>query len=210
MYRLYYFPGLASMAPHFVLREIGVEHELVLVDRSLGAHQTPEYLALNPNGRIPTFTAGPLVLFESAAICLHLADRHADAGLIPAVGSDGRAQVYKWLMFLTNTLQADLWQFFRPEFYVEADDREAFRKTMDGHISRHLDVIDHALEGRQFLVDETLSIADLYLFMLGRWTRLMRRPAATLPNVGRLLRSLAERRAVREALAIENIAPPYF
>jgi glutathione S-transferase len=210
MYRLYYSPGLASLAPHFVLKEIGVAHELMLVDRSLGQHKTADYLALNPNGRIPTFTDGTFVLFESAAICLHLADRHPEARLIAGLGTDARSHQYQWLTFLTNTLQADLWQFFRPEFYVEPERQGAFKTVMGGHVARHLEVIDRHLEGRDWLAGDGPSVADFYLFMLGRWSRHIARPTRTFPRLLRLMERLGERRSILEAFAIERISPPYY
>jgi glutathione S-transferase len=201
---------LASQAPHFVLREIGAQHELVLVDRSVGAHKTPEYLALNPHARIPTFTDGDLVLYEAAAICLHLADRHPHAQLIPAIGSDARSQLYKWLAFLTNTLQADLWHYYRPEFYVASEQQSAYRKTMDGHIVRHLGILDQALESRDFLIEDSASIVDFYLFMLGRWSMNVSRPARSFHNLKRFLDRFVDRRSVREVLEIEKVAAPYY
>jgi glutathione S-transferase len=210
MYKLYYSPGLASLAPHFILREIGVPHELVLVDRTLGQHKSADYLAINPNGRIPTFTDGSFALFESAAICLHLADRHPEAKLIAGLGSDVRSHTYQWLTFLTNTLQADLWQYFRPEFYVEAERRDAFKDVMQGHVARHLEVLDRHLEGRACLAGDSLSIADFYLFMLGRWSRHIARPTRTFPNLSRLMERVCSRQSVLDALAIERITAPYY
>ena len=83
MIQLHYFPSNASMTPHMVLEELGVPYELVLVDRTNNAHHSPEYLKLNPNGKIPVLVDGELVLYETAAITLHLADTHAGAGLAP-------------------------------------------------------------------------------------------------------------------------------
>jgi glutathione S-transferase len=72
MITLHYHPGNASFAPHVLLHELGVPFELQLVDRAAGQHKTPEYLRLNPNGQIPVLVDGDLVLYEAAAICLHL------------------------------------------------------------------------------------------------------------------------------------------
>ena len=77
MYQLYYYPGNANLAPHILLEEIGADYELVLVDRNKNEQKSPAYLKLNPAGRIPVLVDGGLVLYEAAAICLHLADRHA-------------------------------------------------------------------------------------------------------------------------------------
>lgn len=91
MLQLHYAPSTAAMAPHILLEEIGLPFELLRVDTSAGAHKAPAYLALNPNGLVPVLTDGDLVLFESAAICLHLCDSHPAAGLAPAVGTVERA-----------------------------------------------------------------------------------------------------------------------
>ena len=97
---LYYYPGNASMAPHMVLEEIGAPFELRRVERERDAHKAPDYLRLNPNGLIPAFVDGDLVLFEAAAICLHLADRNPRAALVPELGTAARALFYKWLIHL--------------------------------------------------------------------------------------------------------------
>lgn len=85
MLQLHYFPSNASLTPHMLLEELGVPYELKLVDRAHGAHKAPDYLALNPNGLIPVLVEahaeGDLVLYETAAICLHLVDTHPQAGL---------------------------------------------------------------------------------------------------------------------------------
>ncbi len=74
--KLFYFPGNASMAPHCLLEEIGQPFELAFVDRAQDAHKSADYLKLNPNGLIPVLVDGDRVLYDSAAICLHLAARH--------------------------------------------------------------------------------------------------------------------------------------
>ena len=102
MIQLHYHPGNASMTPHLVLRELGVPFELKYVDRANAAHKSPEYLKLNPNGLIPVLVDGELVLYESAAIVLHLVDTHPAAGLAPALGTPERAQFYKWLVWVAG------------------------------------------------------------------------------------------------------------
>src|SRR5260370_5953618 len=111
---LYYYPGNASMAPHMALEEIGAAFELRLVDRDKSAHKAPDYLRLNPNGLIPAFVDGDLVLFESAAICLHLADRHPSSRLAPELGTAERATFYIWQILLTHTSQRVLLSHFDP------------------------------------------------------------------------------------------------
>ncbi|RYY81652.1 MAG: glutathione S-transferase, partial [Comamonadaceae bacterium] len=116
--RLHFYPSTAAMVPHIVLEEIGVPYERVLVDRTRDDHKAPAYLRLNPNGLIPVLTDGELVLYETAAIVLHLCDTHPQARLAPEVGTAGRAHFYKWLMWLTNTVQATMLAYFYPERWV--------------------------------------------------------------------------------------------
>ena len=120
MITLHYFPSNASFAPHVLLRELAVPFELQLVDRTQGAHKSPPYLKLNPNGLIPVLMDGDLVLYETAAILLHLADTHAQAALAPALGTPERALLYKWLFWLSNTMQAAMITYFYPDRSVEA------------------------------------------------------------------------------------------
>src|SRR5512142_475294 len=119
MVQLHYHPGNASFAPHVLLEELGEEFELRYVDRAKSAQKSPAYLRLNPNGLIPVYVDGDLVLYETAAICLHLADTHPRAGLAPAVGTAERAHLTKWLMWLTNTLQPTLMVYFYPERWAD-------------------------------------------------------------------------------------------
>jgi glutathione S-transferase len=117
---LYYVPGSAAMAPHAALEEAGVEYDLARVERDNG-RAGPEYLAINPLGRVPAYVDGALVLWESAAIVLHLADRYPDAQLLPPDGSDDRAVAVRWLVYLTNTVQATFMHFAYPGRLVGDD-----------------------------------------------------------------------------------------
>ena len=212
MYALYYYPGNASMAPHMALEEIGAPFELRLVDRAKNAHKAPDYLRLNPNGLIPALADSDLVLFESAAICLHLADRHPEAKLVPPLGTAERAQLYKWLIHLTNTVQAELITYFYPE--RQTDDAAAATQVKahaEARVGGMLDRIEAALAERgPYLLGDAVSVADLYLLMLSRWTRGFAKPARNRPALRRLLDRLAERPAVQRVFAKEGIAAPFF
>jgi glutathione S-transferase len=213
MYRLYYYPGNANLAPHMLLEEIGARYELVLVDRTRAAHQQSDYLALNPTGRIPVLIDRDLVLFETAAICLHLVDRHADAGLAPSLGTTERAHFYKWLVYLTNTVQAESLIYFYPERWTE-DERAAaqVKDHAEAHLAAMLDLLDGALgaSGGPYLFGKRYSAVDPYLMMLARWTRFMTRPARTRKHLRPFLDRMIARPAVQRAFAAEGIGEPYY
>ncbi|WP_199237559.1 glutathione S-transferase N-terminal domain-containing protein [Azospirillum sp. TSH64] len=211
MRTLYGMVSTAAMAPHILLREIGDPFELRLLDRDKGEHKSAAYLALNPHGRVPTLVDGDLVLYEAAAICLHLADSHPEAKLAPEVGASERAEFYKWLVYLTNSVQAEMLLYFYPERYVEgAEAQAAFKAATEARLNGHFDGLDRALEGRTWLLGDTYSAVDPYLFMLCRWTRFMGRPARTLGNLGPYLARVLERPAVKAAFEAEGLGAPFY
>ncbi len=164
MNTLYYFPGNASLLPHMALREIGVPFELRLVDRSQDAQHSAEYLKLNPNGLIPVLVDGNLVLFETAAITLYLADQHPNAGLAPPPGTPERAQFYKWMVHLTNTPQAEYRAWFYPWQHVaDPAAADSVKQASGERLGRMFDVIANQLGDGPWLLGERFSAADLFL-----------------------------------------------
>ena len=210
LYRLYNEAGTAGMAPHILLRELAVPHQVVFLDRASGAFQTPEYLALNPLARVPTLVDGELVIYESAAICLHLADPHPEAGLAPPVGDPDRARLYQWLMFLTNTIQADLMVWFYPQRVADEHHAAEARRRLEERLAAMFAPVDAHLADREWLVGDRFGPADAFLFMVGRWTRNLPRKARDLPNLGPYLARIAARPAVQEMFGIERLGPPYY
>jgi glutathione S-transferase len=215
MIQLHYYPGNASLAPHVLLHEIGVPFELVRVDRTQDAHKSAAYLQLNPNGLIPVLQDGPLVLYETAAICLHLADTHPAARLAPPLGSVQRAHFYKWLVWLSNTLQAMLIHYFYPERLVNDGDAAAAAQVKahaEARIAAMLQQIDDQLaaHGGPWLRGMDYSAADPYAWMLCRWTRgFESRPARDYAHIGPYLQRMLERPALQRALAAEGLAAPW-
>ena len=210
--QLYYHPGNASMAPHLLLQEIGLPFELKYVDRERGEHQSPAYLRLNPNGRIPVLIDGELVLYESAAICLHLADRFPAAQLAPPPGTAGRARLYQWLLWMSNTLQAMLLHWFYPERMVDSGDAAAaaqVRAQAEEQIHTMLQRLDAqvAASGGDWLLGD-YTAADAYALMLCRWTRHFDRPAREYPHLGPYLQRLLARPAVQRMFEAEGLQAP--
>jgi glutathione S-transferase len=177
--RLHYLPGSAALAPHATLAVIGAPYELVRVERDEEGRPTDEYLALNPWGKVPTLEDGDLVLTESAAICLYLAETFPDARLAPPAGTRERAELYRWLLWLSNTVQMTQMRHFYPERYG----RKGVKEAADADLAGHYDLIEEHLEGREWLVGEERTVADLFLFMLTRWGRFLEPAAWERPNL---------------------------
>jgi glutathione S-transferase len=191
-----------------ILEELGQTYDLVLVDRSKNAQKSKEYLKINPNGRIPTLVDAELVLFEAAAIVLHLVDKHPEAGLAPKVGTPERAQFYQWMTFLTNSLQEELmiWQY--PDRLTDGDvaATDIVRRGAEKRAGAYLDVIELHLSGNgPFFLGETWSAADFYLVMLARWARPMAGPPRSRPNIAKLLDRISALPSVRRAYEREGV-----
>jgi len=213
---LHYHPGNASFAPHVLLNEIGAPYLKQRVDRDAGEHKSAEYLKLNPNGLIPVLVDGDLVLYESAAICLHLCDSWNTAALAPPLGTAERAQFYKWLVWMTNTMQATLMHYFYPERIVDAGNAEAaaqVRAHAQAKVDGCLCQLDTQLaaHGQDWFLGETYTAVDAYALMLCRWTRGFKvsEPARRYTHIGPYLQRMLARRAVQRTFEKEGITAQF-
>ncbi|MEP6773556.1 MAG: glutathione binding-like protein, partial [Polaromonas sp.] len=178
-----------------------------------------EYRKLNPNGLIPTLVDGELVLYETAAICLHLCDTHPEAGLAPAVGSVERAHFYKWLMWLTNTLQATLIVYFYTDRWMNPGNAAGvteLKSHAEARVGQMLDQLDaelarlEKLHGQPWLLGAKYSAVDIYTLTLCRWTRnFASSPARSRPHLGPYLQRVLARPAVIQAFTDEGLAQPW-
>jgi glutathione S-transferase len=214
MIQLHYSPGNASMTPHLVLEELGVPFELKLVDRANNAHKSPEYLKMNPNGLIPVLVDGDLVLYETAAIVLHLVDTHRAAGLAPEIGTPERAQFYKWLVWFAASLVPQFQIYFYTERYLAPGNSGGvaeLKAAIETRIEGLVDQIDAQLaaHGGPWLLGERFTALDPYAFMLCRWTRAMQRPARTLPHIAPYLQRVLARPATQRVIATEQLSQPW-
>ena len=214
--QLHYYPSTAAMIPHIVLEEMGLPYERVLVDRTRNAHKEPAYLKLNPNGLMPVLTDGDLVLYESAAIVLHLCDTHPQAKLAPPIGTTERAHFYKWLAWCSSTLQQSLIVYFYPERWVREGNAEGaseVKRRAQEKIDGLLEQLEALLQshGGPWMLGREYTALDPYVFTLCRWTRNFQgRKARDLPALGAYLQRVADRPAVQRVFAAEQISAPFF
>ena len=169
MYKLYGSLGAASLSPQCVLEESGLPYEFIEVDISEDTERDPEYLKLNPHGRIPTLIFEYKVMIESAAISSYLADKHSHTQLSPPLDHPERSRYLQWMVYLTNTLQETLLLKMYSSLYT--DDPQGYDATISratskldtimSFIEKSLDVTD----GPFFLGNE-LTTPYIYLNML--------------------------------------------
>ena len=203
---LYGSPSTASLVVHWLLIELGIAHELRMLDFDRQEQKSPEYLAINPQGRVPALLVDGQVLTESAAIAMHLADLHPGAKLAPAVGTTERAAYYRWMFFCAYTLMPA----YRSWFYADEPAGEANSAVVKERARQQIEaawqqVASH-LEGRgPYLLGTDVSAVDFVLTMLMRWSRNMPRPTDRWPALEAFARRMKDRPSFAEVYRREGI-----
>lgn len=207
MIRFYFHPTPNPAKVALLLEETGLAYEVVPVDTSKGEQHTPEFRAINPNGKVPAIvdTDGPggneARVFDSSAILLYLGEKTGQFMGTPA----DRPELLSWLMFIGTGLgpfsgQAVHFQYAAPEGNDYAVNR--YRRE----IERHYRVLDERLQGRDYIVGDSYSIVDISAWgWLERAPRVMKGEAdalAPFPNVKRWFQAISERPAVARAQAV--------
>ncbi|HEX6959618.1 MAG TPA: glutathione S-transferase family protein [Ferrovibrio sp.] len=206
MYKLYWAPGTAAMAPQAVLEEIGAAYEPVRLDIAARQHEQPEYKALNPNGRIPTLVDGDFVIFETAAICLYLCEKHPQAKLAPA-DLQTRGRFYQWLTYMTNTVQVGFLDWFHPDWtFSDRDGQAALKAQAEETLYRNFQVLNDGVGDRPFVTGEQFTVCDIFLTMMARWSRFLHRPMWQWPNLRRIAAATHMRPAFQRMMHKQGIA----
>jgi glutathione S-transferase len=156
MMQLYWSPRSRSFTAIWLLEETGLPYERVLTDISTGAQKAPEYLKINPMGKVPALRDGDAALGEAAAICAYVADRYPETNLAPAVTDPSRARYLQWLFFSPSCIEPALIQIFTK---IEVPTSTAAW----GSAQQVFDVLDAALAGGPWILGERFSAADIVI-----------------------------------------------
>jgi glutathione S-transferase len=220
-YKLYYSPGSSNLVVRMVFEELGIDYADIQVPRKR-VDRDVTFLKLNPRGLVPVVTDedNDLVLFETAAIILYLADQKSRLAPSPA-RPRGRADCLKWLFFLSNTLHADLnMRFYAEQYIADNVSFPRFYEINGSRILADLKMLDDAIgeHGKLTFLASGLSVCDFYLGCLVRWIQIYPIGSCVLQtdgllkfeNLTKVLRAIEERPSVRRSLMRENIAGPAF
>ncbi|MEG8130591.1 glutathione S-transferase family protein [Xanthomonas hortorum] len=203
---LYHSPSTAALVVHWLLIELDVPHVLHPLDFDRAERKSPEYLALNPAGVVPTLVLEGQVLTEAAAIVLHLADLYPQAGLAPPVGTPARAHYYRWMFFCANTLQPAYRAWFYPSEPAGAAHSGAAQAKAQQKLEAAWTQVDAHLQANgPYLLGQTLSAADFMLTMMMRWSRNMPRPSDTWPALHAHAQRMKARPAFQETYRREGL-----
>lgn len=198
--KLYYAPGACSLSPHIVLLETGLPFELETVDLATKETEKGEdYYLINTKGAVPALQLDDgAILTEGAVIIQYLADQAPEKGLIPAAGTLERYRVQEWLNFIAMDFQKNFLPVFRPDF---AASKEAAVKLLQ----KQCDYLDRQLVGKDWLMGDRFTVADIYLFVITSWLKYARIDIGQWKLLAAWQERVAARPAVQKALAEEGL-----
>ena len=167
--KLYEFGPTRSIRVRWTLQELGADFEPIRVNLLAGENRRPEFLKINPAGKLPVLVDGDLVLTESVAIVLYLAEKYSHKGLLPA-GLNERAQVNRWLLFAATELEQPLWRIFRhTALYPEEQRLPGDMILASGEFKEMASVLEQHMQGRQFVAGDSVSVADFVMAYTLDW-----------------------------------------
>lgn len=199
--KLYLSPGACSLSPHIVLHEAGLPFETERVDiRAKTTASGADYSAINPKGQVPALQLDDGdVLTEGAAIVQYLADLAPDSRLAPASGTRARYHLQEWL----NYIAAEVHKSYSPLFRPMSDEQGAAARA---HLLTRVAHLDKVLADRNWLMGDTFTVADAYLFTVLNWSGWVKLDISPYSNVTAYVGRVAERPSVKKALVAEGLA----
>ncbi len=199
--KLYYSPGACSQAAHIVLHEAGLPHDSARVDiRAKRLEDGSDYLAINPKGAVPAVELDDgQVLTENAVILQYIADQAGAFELLPQPGDLQRYRVLEWVNFVATELHKSFAPLFNPAAGEET--KQLARDT----IGKKLDFVEQQIGHKPYLLGDSFTLPDAYLFVILGWTEKMRIGLDRWPRLAAFRQRVAARESAREVLEFEGL-----
>jgi len=199
--KLYYSNGACSLSPHIVLRESGLPFTLVRASTKTHAlDDGTDYYTINPKGSVPLLELdNGERLSEGPAIVQYIADQAPDKKLAPANGSFERYRVQEWLNFITSELHKGYSPLFRPTT------PEDFKPVLRELLLKKYEFVDSKLAGKQYLMGDSFTVPDAYLFTVTNWAKHVGLDLSKLANLQAFMARMAARPSVQAALEAEGL-----
>src|SRR5688572_28677713 len=199
--KLYYSPGACSLSPHIVARELGIALELKKVNtKDKTIEGGGDFWQVNGRGYVPALELdNGQVLTEGPAIVQYLADQKPETGLAPKNGSLERYRLQEWLNLLTSEVHKQFSPLFKP------NTPEEYKKIAKENLATRFDWLDKQLAGKDYLMGNTFTVADAYLFVLTNWTKFHNIDLARWPNIAAFQKRVGARPKVQESLQAEGL-----
>lgn len=201
--KLYYGPGACSLAPHIVAREAGISLTLDRIDWKNGKFESGETVAdVNPKGYIPVIRLDDGSTFtETGAMIQYLADQNPGSGLAPAAGTMARYRLMEWINFISTELHKGFGPLWR------ADNPQSVKDNAIAALNKRFAYLDAHFAKHAFLMGETFTAADAYLFTIVNWTNFHKLSIATYPKLVDFMARVAARPTVQAAMKAEGLIP---
>lgn len=201
--KLYLAPGTCALAVHIALHEAGVDHEVVKLNFAAGEQRSPEYLAINPKGRVPALVTPEGVLTETPALLLYVAQSFPQAGLAPLDSPFALARLQEFNSYLSSTVHIN--HAHRPRATRWADEPEAIagmQRKVAQNMTENFRYIEQVwLHQGPWVLGDQYSVADGYLYTVGEWLAGDSVDIQQFPRVVAHRERLLQRPAVQRALA---------
>lgn len=205
------------MATHAVLEALAVDYKLIEIDLAREEQKSPEYLAINPNGKVPTLVhhnqGKDHIVYESGAILLYLLDQHPESGLAPSLNSPKRGMYYQTLFWMASTLQESANRWAHPEFYIEAtpcsDTEESLALIVEKakqELKRCWQMLDDSLAKQgPWLLGDDLTGVDFHLFMIAYWSRRYASRAQDFPHLNQHINAMLKQPSIQTMMQQESL-----
>jgi glutathione S-transferase len=204
MLKLYYAPHTCALASHIALEQAGADYETERVDFASNGQRTPEYLAINPKGRVPSLVTDRGVLTETPAILMFICQSYPQAGLAPLDDVFALAQVQSFNSYLCSTVHVA--HAHRMRGYRWADDPGAIaemQRKAPQAVGECFALIEREMLEGPWVMGDTYGICDMYLFTLAQWLEADGVDLEKLPKVAEHRRRMSEDPVVRKVIAQE-------
>lgn len=199
--KLFYAPGACSLSPHIVLFEAGVPFDVSKLD--FATRKTAEgedYYAINPKGAVPALRLdNGEVLTEGAVIVQYIADKAGNTSLAPAAGTPERMRLQEWLNYIASEIHKGFSPLFNPKT------PEEYKEIVRANLAKHFKILDKALEGKDYLMGKTFTVADAYLFTILNWRHKHNIDISGYKNLDAFPGRVGARPKVREAMVAEGL-----
>ena len=202
---LYSRAGACSMAPQIVMEELGLDYELVMVERD--KLNTPEHLAVNPMGQVPSLATDDGLMTESVAILLYLGEKYGEGRLMPPPGSWERGQMMMRMLFLASQEHPAFGLWLRPFRWLDdGDEQGRLKAAAEERFAVCFQRLDGWLEGRDWLIGNHMTLADTLAFVHACWGLRVDPPTTEYPNIWRFAQNMAEVPSVGRIMEQAGIA----
>jgi glutathione S-transferase len=205
MLKLYYYPGTCALASHIALQEAGVAYTAERIDFKSNQQNSPEYLAINPKGRVPSLVTDRGILTETPAILAFIAQSFPQAKLAPLEDPFALAQVQAFNLYLCSTVHVA--HAHRVRGYRWANEEASFadmKRKVPESVGASFALIERGMLKGPWVMGETYTVCDPYLFTLAQWLEADGVDLSALPKVIDHRKRVSERPAVRQAVAEES------